>query len=387
MEPTSLSPTSLQVWSLCPARWVAEKYKRAETLSGAAADLGTTCHAALESFVGRVYVTGGYKNTLEHLLWCFAEAWDEKMRIPRDGPAWDDGNQMMENWHRRHDLSGRKIVSLETKSHFDIKTTKGIIPFNYIFDRLDLLDDGSVEVVDYKSSRARMSPSWLADRVQARCYGVAAQILYPDAPRVWVTFDMLRFDPVGTVFTREQNLATWSYIKRSAERIISTPEEHAITHPTVNEECRWCAIKHNCVALASNIEVGGILAMGDPLEAGKARAAATNRVNALKKAIEELDQVIVSAGQELDTDTWEDDEITVTIGWKGQRMVTGSDHVKAILGPELTSEYGSIGVTTIDKIMKDPRVAQEDKDMISGLVGYKKSDTPTVTAKAKNAID
>lgn len=390
MEPKSLSPTSLQVWSLCPARWAAEKLAKAETMSGAAASLGTTVHQALQWFVEQGWMPNeaAGDTSLAMLLSLYDDAWRTIMRTPLDGDAYDDGRSMLTNWHKRGvdvlEDEHRTIHALETKKSFPVKTTAGEITFNYVFDRLDVLSDGSVEVVDYKSNRARMGAAYLNDRIQARCYAVAAQIMFPDAPKVWVTFDLLRYDPVGTVFTRDQNMATWKYIRQAAQEIVDMPLEDAQATETINNDCRWCPIKHNCTALASNVEVGGILALNDPLEAAAARARANSQMNALKGAIEEIDAFLINAAVEADVTGWDNDDYTVNISHKGSRIVERPDALRVILGPELTAQYGAIGVTVIDKIKKDHPELADDLD---AFVGFKPAATPSVSVVRKNAID
>jgi hypothetical protein len=313
MIPKSLSATALTVWESCPARYVAESFKKAPEVSGVYADLGSACHGALEMYVREVYVERTARPDVDRLIEYFDYDFGDRFGVVGSGDLYNDGVAMMRNWFTRSNIldDGRTIVSLETKDHFDINTSAGVIPFNYIFDRLDLHEDGSVEVVDYKSIRFRLSPEGLKDKIQARAYAVAAQLLYPDAPRVWVTFDLLRYDPVGIVFSREENLATWRFIKRRANEIIATSEVDA--PETVNAECRFCIRKQVCESILAHEDVGGVLALADPLAAAKARARADQRIKALTASIAELDAFIMQSAEHDDVDTYEDDEVRVWI--------------------------------------------------------------------------
>ena len=53
MRPTSVSASSLHVASLCMRRYEAEYIKYGRGMSNNAAKTGTTCHAALKSYVQR----------------------------------------------------------------------------------------------------------------------------------------------------------------------------------------------------------------------------------------------------------------------------------------------------------------------------------------------
>jgi len=382
--PKSLSATALQVWESCPARYAAETLHKTPMPSGWAADLGTTCHTALQEYVQRVYIDKADTPSLELLLTIFNNAFTEMFGTSRDDLR-HDGLRMMENWFLRSaDLAERDIIQLETKENFAIKTTAGEIIFNYIFDRLDRHEDGSIEVVDYKSIRARLAPDGLRDRIQARAYAVAAQIKYPDAPRVWVTFDLLRYDPVGIVFTREENLATWRYIKAAAEKIIATPEDDV--PEKINPDCQWCIRKQVCKALTEHVEAGGVLSLADPMLAAKKRAEVEQRSKALAKVMEELDSFILASAEADDVDTYEDDEFVVNIGARRTRTVTDPHSLAAIIGPDLMAKYGGVTMTSVDKMLKSEVFDTDTEDRIKALVGYK-TGNPSVKVVAKNPID
>ena len=385
MIPKSLSASSLMVWESCPARWVAEYLNKTPQAGGAAADLGTACHTALERYVQAVYIDQTAAPDLALLKEHFTVAFADLIGVP-DGSAFRDGVSMMDNWFPRSaELSdGREILMLEQKKNFMLRTSAGEITFNYIFDRLDRHEDGSIEVVDYKSVRARISPDGLKDKIQARCYGLAAQMLYPDAPRVWVTFDLLRYDPVGIVFTKEENLATWNYVKRQAERIIAADPSSA--EEKINPECRFCIRSHECLTLRQNVDAGGIDAIEDPLEAARVRARLDSQMKGLESAIGKLDSLIILQSQMDDVDTYEDDDFQVSVTARRTREVKDLNKLRTILGPELALKYGSIGVTNLDKIIKQENLTQEQIDDLNLLIGYK-TGNPSVRVIPKNPID
>ena len=385
MIPKSLSPTALQVWEACPARYAAETIDRTPMPSGWAADLGTVCHTALQNYVQRCYIDKTDAPHFALLEEIYLEAFGEMFGVTREDLL-KDGHAMMKNWFSRSDSLGydREIVQLETKENFVLKTTAGEINFNYIFDRLDLLPDGSVEVVDYKSIRARLSPEGLKDKIQARAYAVAAQIKYPEAPRVWVTFDLLRYDPVGIVFTREENLATWRYIKQSTERIIATPQEEAPER--LNPDCQWCIRKHNCKALTQHVDAGGVLSLDDPLEAAKRRARIDSQIKALSRVADDLDAFILTSAGKDDVDFYEDDEFRVNITARRTRDLKDTERLIELIGPEMTKRYGGVTLTSIDKMLKKEVFDEPTIDEINRLIGYK-TGNPSVKVEAKNPID
>lgn len=369
VKPRSLSATAVSTFEDCPARWAAEHHMRARGASTSAADLGSAAHDALEYFVKAGHHTD--KKSLPQLEKAFYKAYYERFSSDE---RYEEGLEMMRKWHKRSVPLPDEVISTEVKENFDIPSSKGPITFNYILDRFDRIEDHVYRVVDYKSSQLPMSPDALRRTIQARCYGLAAQIKFPDAERIWVTFDLLRHESVGQVFTREDNKATWRYLKNVVERIIEMPGDKP--PEKLNPHCNWCVRKSVCKTLQRAESVGAGLTQ-DPLEAADRRAALTYASKGLKAAIEELDKVIVAHCEregltEFTTDTHE-----VKLGLNKKRDVDGG-RVKELLPDELVSEYSNIGITVVQKMLKDDRIDEEIKAAIKGLIEYRFGNSPTV---------
>lgn len=386
MEPKSISATALQVWDTCPARYGAETINRTPMTNNVYADLGTVIHTTAEEYVQLVYLDQDDSPSLDLLLKMYERAYTHLIGPP-EGESYKDGVGMLKNWFpRTADLSERDILSLEQKRFFEVPTSIGPLPLNYIFDRMDRLPDGSIEVVDYKSIRARLGPQDLKKKIQARIYGVAAQIMYPDAPRVWVTFDLFRYDPVGIVFTREENLATWRWIKMKAQEIVDADENNL--PEVVNNDCRFCIRKGECESLRANTDAGGIIALADPLIAGRQRAKIDFQMKALQAAIDELDAFILKQAEADDVEEYVDEEagITVSIGARRTRMLRDTEEALALIGPDLAKKYGGMTMTSLDKLLKDEPIDPALEAQLRRLIGYK-SGNPTVRVQQRASIE
>jgi hypothetical protein len=99
---------------------------------------------------------------------------------------------------------------------------------------------------------------------------------------LWPGF-LVAIPAVGIVFTRDENVATWKYLRRVAERIIATPEpgtlivnqetgEDEILNPpeVLGNGCRFCIRAATCEAPMAHVDARGIV-----------RAAVTNASFAL----------------------------------------------------------------------------------------------------------
>lgn len=333
-----------------------------------------------------VYVHKNKPPSLEALLELFKMSFAAEFgTFDTDSDDYQDGVDMLKRWFARTDFSDREVISCEKKTSFPIKTSIGDIPFNYIWDRFDKLSETEFEVVDYKSVRLPVSPHDLKKKIQARCYGLAAQILHPTAERIWVRFDLLRHESVATVFTKAENAATWQYLKKSAERIIAASEDELVE--TLNTECNWCVRKLSCKALQSNIAGGGIFTVGKAMDMVDLRAQLEAQVKGIKQLIMEIDEVILHEASETETLEFETELNRLEIGWSSRRAVD-PERVLRMVGDALYHKYDGAAMTytTFNKLLKDRAVDARLRDQLKTLVFARKGD-PVVKVVPKNVID
>lgn len=385
MQPKSFSASALHVAELCLSRYRAENIERSRGPGGTAASLGTSVHGALELYV-QAKMLGGDPD-LKYLLDMFRMSYMTTFgTADTNTEDFEDGVEMLTKWHKRTDWTGVKILSCEVKENFMVKTSIGDIPFNYIWDRHDQIGENEYKVIDYKTNRWGINPQDLKKKIQARSYGLAAQIKYPNAERIWVEFDMLRHDgPVGIVFTREENAATWRFIKEKAEEIIRTADEDV--EERLNGECLFCVRKQECTALLKNISVGGIFGVGSAVEAIDRRAQLEYQAKAVSAAIRELDEVIIAEAKKTDTLEFESDLNRMFITASLRRSVDG-DMVERVIGPQLFDKYGgrSFTIGSVDKLLKGSEITDDQKRQLRGLI-YSKRGEPSVKVEPKNPID
>lgn len=388
MIPKSLSATAAAAFENCPARWAAEFFNKAPQPSNDAANLGTAVHGALELFVksgGEPQKGTGQQAILEQL---FFDQYDE---LFTDNSRKTEGLDMVRTWYNRTSFVDHVVVSTEKKDHFDIPTSAGPIPFNYIWDRCDILDgpwnaegETRIEVIDYKTVTRPISPEGLKDKIQARCYGLAAQLQYPMADKVWVTFDLLRYEPVGIVFSKEDNRATWRYLKALAERVIALDDSEPLPE-RLNSECHWCVRRHECETLQANTDAGGVLASKDPKLVATKRHKLALQLKALDRVVQELDNYLLDWAEREELLEFDTDELRVLVTARKTRAVD-SRKAAEIVGPGLLEEYGSLGVTAIDRMVKEGAVTPAQKAELLDLITSKFGE-PKISTIEKNPID
>lgn len=355
MIPRTLSATSLQTFELCPARWKAEVYDKGGQFQGSAASVGIVVHNTLEDFVRAIFIVKN-KTWSEEVFWEFFNKHADSILGPdRSTPEYDDAHSVAARWLRRpgikEDLESVKVLSAESKTQFELRNPLGgVIPFSYIYDRLDRQNPGEYRVVDYKSQRVPLNERQLRKKLQARLYALMVQITHKDAERIWVQFDFLRTGPVEVLFTRQDNVVMWKELQRRVQDIIDTDENKA--PEKLNPDCSWCVRKASCKKLQSHIQVGGILSKSVD-ELAEIHRELANQKKAQEQLLDDIEtQLLAYAAREelLEFDT---PAGTVEVIAKKRRKVD-SEAIDAILKPfGLADQFRRYSVTDVDKILKD----------------------------------
>lgn len=390
MIPNTLSASSLHVAELCMSRWRAEYLERGRGESNDAAALGSAVHGALEYYVKATQMGENRQTESLSLLERFYEMsfMTEFSTADASGPEFDDGWQMLKKWFMRTTFEGVEVLSCEVKEFFPVKFPNGAeVPFNFIWDRFDKTGDNEYKVVDYKSIRWAIRADDLGIKIQARIYALAVQIKYPDAQKIWVEFDQLRHDAVGMVFTREDNIATWKFLKAAVQRIWEFEYDPDDEPETLNSECRWCVRKVSCNAVSKNAAVGGLHSLLSLEDAIERRALMDFQQSAAKSALDELDKWILAEAQQLDSLEFMTTNFQANIGVRSTRAVDG-ERAENILGPDLFKKYGSTSITMgdVDRLLKGDEITNTQKKQLEGII-YQKIGEPKVKTKKVSPFD
>ncbi len=323
------------------------------------------------------------KDDLDTLLNLYdAEYW----KYLSDDSHLESGRTMLKNWYNRQDWSDRKVVSCEVKNEFSLPTPLGPVPVRYVFDRLDWVSPASefqqIEVVDYKTVALPISADEMRQRIQVRVYALAAQLAYPDVQRIWVTYDLLRYESVSVAFSKEDNRETFKYLKALAERIQGDPGDLE----QLNPDCRYCPRKHVCKTLKSyEVGTGGVTTSGNVYELADKRAKLDYAAKAIKSKMEELDTAILHVAEEENLTEIQSEDTQLQITASGKRLIDAERAAK-ILGPELMQRYGHIGITDVDRVLKDSAVSDEKKSALKQMV-RKQYGNPYIKTKPKFPIE
>jgi len=241
---TYLSYTRLKRFEDCPKAFELH-YVRKEPRSEPNDNLlfGSLIHQVLEDYV-RSKWEARYRGPidLEELRGIFKTRWQAAGLASVE--QFEEGMAILRDFAEKHGVfDHERILGVETE--FSIRvgpfTVKGYI------DRIDRLEGGGIEVVDYKTNRMIFSEEEVAHDLQLSIYALAVRELFPDAGEVKLSFHLLRHGFKMTTTRTEEQLA----VARDYIETLGRQTEEATEYPArLNAFCCWCAHKQQCPAYA-----------------------------------------------------------------------------------------------------------------------------------------
>lgn len=192
------SHSRLKTFSQCPQRFLWQYvWKVRPDVEGVEAFVGKRVHETLENLYRRIS-RGDPAPALRELIAEFdgrwKKHWSENVRIVRDHAAdhyRNLGVACLEGYYRKHDpFHAGTTLSVEQSFHMPVEPGSRHHLRGFI-DRIDLADDGTLEVHDYKTGRPQSLRSLENDQ-QVGFYEAAARFLYREYRHVRMVWHFLR---------------------------------------------------------------------------------------------------------------------------------------------------------------------------------------------------
>ncbi len=169
-------------------------------------------------------------------------------------------------------------------------------PFTVLgfIDRVNAIDDSSVEIVDYKTNRMLFTREEVDNSLQMSLYQLAAKRLWPWAKRFRLTFNMLRHDVrIHTERTDEQLETAKEYVQA-----LGVATENATDFPPrLNSNCVYCDHKADCPAYADALKGKRTVFAKDPSDlemVGREREEVARLIKILYARKDELEAILKS---------------------------------------------------------------------------------------------
>ncbi|MDO8571755.1 MAG: UvrD-helicase domain-containing protein [bacterium] len=186
--PTSFSFTQLAAFQKCPLQYKYAFLLRIPTFGRPSFSFGKTMHATLQHFFQKIVDTAqtGYTNTkkippLEELLELYKREWiDEWYPSQKLKDEYTQkGQEILVRLHGELETSLPSPKALERD--FTIKVGSGIdiVTVRGRIDRIDSCEDGSIEIIDYKTGESKDMKNFRAeDKEQLILYQIAAEDVF-----------------------------------------------------------------------------------------------------------------------------------------------------------------------------------------------------------------
>ncbi len=329
---------------------IALKWKGEHRDNAQAAKVGTNIHNALEEWRR----PGGPRPTGKRLRDLY-EAENAKNEVDFD--FYMDGKNMLKRWFDRRGKQPISVVEVEMAfgSHRAPYVLQNGTP---VFGFIDLViehEDGTIELIDYKTQRAPMTQAEANSNVQAGIYLTVAREVWPDRP-LRFSFDLTRYGVVTVVWDDERiaDFANWLKAQYEWIKTMTDPK------PSIGPGCQWCVYTEICPKaqelmqkgawdlIAPSVEDVDLNEMLDELATIKAsQAMLTKRKKSIDNFIK--DEVF---GRDKHPDECVEETDGWSVEWRESSSVTYiPSEVQQLVPPAVFGTMASISKSAVDRVL------------------------------------
>ena len=248
MELRGLSATGVKDFLQCKLKTVFRYDREIPRVMNDHARVGIGVHEALEQFTRRMMSKKSFpdQSDYEFAVTAFMNKATDigltKMEF------YEDGKAMITEWIDRFDPS-EKV--LEVEHFFTIDTPDGI-PIVGAMDKVRIINDDTIEIVDYKTSRQALTSWQLKDDIQLSMYDLAASIVWPQYSNRILTLEYPRIDKSVSSYRTEDQRDTFRRFLVSTWKLMNEIVDEEQTG-RINNLCGWCDYSSYCPAYAETI--------------------------------------------------------------------------------------------------------------------------------------
>lgn len=242
-----LSYSRLSRFETCPLSYRLHYIEKKQAEPGLPLRFGKTIHAVLERLIKEVVDderTGPLSE--ERAIELYREAWGAEQLTGME--VFAEGLAILRRFIAEQGVvDHRDVLAIEKEFRLPVG------PFEVLgfIDRVDWIDDETVEVIDYKTNHQLFTRDEVDTSLQMSLYEVAVRRLWPWAKKVKLTFWMLRHGAKQeTTRTSEQLADALAYVET-----IGRQTETATAYPArLNANCSYCDHRKQCPAYADALK-------------------------------------------------------------------------------------------------------------------------------------
>ncbi len=237
-----LSFTRIDTFQRCALQFRYQYVDRLPQRPAPALSFGTSLHAVLEWLHARKVPD---LPPLDEALAVLYDVWDTSGYADVDTSVqmrdYERARDVLASYHARLAREGMR-TPVATEAWFELPFADDVIVVGSI-DRVDAHPDGSLHVVDYKTSKKARTRAQVAGSLQLGIYALATEHLFGSLPRT-VALDFVVPDLVVRVDRDELDLGAIPDIVAGTAAAIRAGE----SAPNPNRLCDWCDFRALCPA-------------------------------------------------------------------------------------------------------------------------------------------
>ncbi len=236
--PKYVSYSQLEAFSQCPLKYKYRYVLKIPTPPSHNLSFGQTIHRTLRDFH-----RDPPKADLNRLLKLYENHWLSEGYESQEHQQerFEEGKKILKEYFKKNQKLLGKPAQLEKKFTLRI----GGIPLIGSIDRVDKLEDGGFEIVDYKTGKVK-EQKYVDRDDQLTIYALGAKAALGIEPQSLALYFVNKNKKVSTTRTSEQLLKKRQEIEEQIEEIKSSKFE-----PKTSMLCNWCSYKNLCPAYKS----------------------------------------------------------------------------------------------------------------------------------------
>lgn len=238
-----ISYSAMDSFQNCPAKYKFSEIDKIKTSKSKEAVFGTLIHLAL-------HLIHDPKNTVppteEQILKFFTDSWNKSVypTEAEEAIAFEQGIKILKNYYAKNYPTKFHIIDLESFFEAPIEDKNETHFVTGIIDRIDKLDDGMFEIVDYKTSRSLPGQKKIDENLQLAIYHLGILNRWPNLAEKPIKLS-LYFVKHGEKLSTFKKAADAQITKEKIMEIIAKIKESDFS-PEPNPLCDWCNFQRYC---------------------------------------------------------------------------------------------------------------------------------------------
>lgn len=245
-----ISYSALETFEQCPQKYKFQEIDRIKAPKSREALFGTAVHGALQYMFSKDPIFP----TLEEVLAHFRDTFDQKKQIPEEDRKryLEVGERMVASFYKANPPWNFTIIDLE--SRFEVTLVDTLHGKTHVLvgkiDRIDKLNDGTYEIIDYKTSRKLPSQEAVDQNLQLTIYQLGLQKRWPNLDPGTIKLSLYYLKAEEKFSTKRSKESLEKAETKLLEKInnLESKAEQNQFPPIPSALCEWCGYKSICPA-------------------------------------------------------------------------------------------------------------------------------------------